>query len=86
MFLKRLCVRSRRGFEESYSVQGAEPDQLEALFCWVCDEVTGNSSIALVVPARLRSSCSWGGIGHFPLPGVSDSVKEVKGPGSQHDQ
>ena len=30
-----------------------------SLFCWVCDEVTGSSSITLVVPAGLRSSCLW---------------------------
>ena len=30
-----------------------------SLFCWVCDEVSGSSSITLVVPAGLRSSCLW---------------------------
>ena len=29
------------------------------LFCWVCDEGSGSSSITLVVPAGLRSSCLW---------------------------
>lgn len=29
------------------------------LFCWVCDEVSGSSSITLVVPAGLKSSCLW---------------------------
>ena len=29
------------------------------LFCWVCDEVSGGSTITLVVPGGLRSSCLW---------------------------
>ena len=29
------------------------------LFSWVRDEVSGGSTITLVVPAGLRSSCLW---------------------------
>ena len=69
------------GFEESYIVQGAEPDQLEdALLLglwWGLGEQQHH-------PCASRRSQVFLLVGFFHLAEVSDSVKGVKGPGSEY--
>jgi hypothetical protein len=55
------------------------------LFSWVRDEVSGGSTITLVGSSRSQVFLLVGGIVHFfHLAEVSDSVKGVKGPGSEY--
>ena len=79
-----MCLVLER-FEESYIVQGAEPDQLEDALLLGLWWGLGEQHNHPCGSSRSQVFLLVGSIVHFfHLAEVSDSVKGVKGPGSEY--